>query len=108
LDSIRTIIIWGFGVLMSTPYDQNQKLQPIDAYTGYQVAGFVVLLFGTFVYNDKETGEVYPDTGKPITESLAAPLFRLFGFMKREKGISADDYSERTPLLGKSNKSVNP
>jgi len=111
LDSVRTVIIWAFGVGMSTPYNKSQKLQAIDAFTGYQVAGFVVLLFGTFVYNDKETGEVNPDTGDPIKESLAAPLFQLFGFMKTKKGVPADEWnSERKPLLastGKAASSIN-
>lgn len=102
LDSVRTIIIWVFGVCMSTPYNKDQKLQAIDAYTGFQVAGFIVLLFGTLVYNQKETGEVYEGTSTKITESLAAPLFRPFGLMKRERGVPPpkDKESEKTPLLG--------
>ena len=37
LDSVRTIIIWGFSVLMTTPYGTG-KLQTIDAYSGFQVS----------------------------------------------------------------------
>lgn len=49
---LSAVIIWAVCIGAKDPYNTG-PLQNIDTYTAYQVAGFVVLLSGTFVYNEK-------------------------------------------------------
>jgi drug/metabolite transporter (DMT)-like permease len=55
LDSIRTVIIWGFSLIL-----QWQQFQYM------QVIGFVLLLLGTFIYNEVL---VLPFLGRPEPKS---------------------------------------
>merc|ERR1712046_338022 len=79
LDSIRTVVIWAFCVIATEPYDSSTRLQQITKHTPIQVAGFVVLLIGTFVYNEREIPNSVGYDGKPIKESLIMPLLRGLG-----------------------------
>jgi len=82
LDSIRTVVIWAFCVFATKPYDSKEPLQTLTQYTPFQVAGFVILLMGTFVYNEREVPGVFDANGKQKKETLVAPLLRKLGCMK--------------------------
>lgn len=97
LDSLRTIIIWVFGLIAvdaHTGKKQNwEKFDPTGP--GYlQILGFILLLVGSALYNERE---IYKGGPK---EPLIYPLFRKFGC-----GFArlSSDASERSSLLaGKS------
>lgn len=83
LDSIRTVVIWLFCVFATTPYNSKEHLQALTQYTPIEVVGFIVLLSGTFLYNDREVPGVLDNLGNPVKETLMAPILRKLGCMKR-------------------------
>ena len=99
LDSIRTVVIWAVCVLAPKPYG-GQPLQAVNEYTVFQVVGFIVLLSGTFVYNEKEVGDgILKADGTPKMESLVSPLLRKLGLMKPHESARNMSINERTGLL---------
>merc|ERR1711937_683218 len=100
-DSVRTVVIWVVCVLAPKPYG-DEPLQPTNKYTIFQIIGFVVLLMGTFVYNEKEVGSgILNKDGKPKMESLASPLLRAIGLMKKRDPYGGS-INERSGLLASS------
>ncbi|XP_063675563.1 solute carrier family 35 member F6-like [Bolinopsis microptera] len=45
IDSLRTILVWGFGLCVGWENTNPRRI-------GYELAGFVLLLMGTFIYKD--------------------------------------------------------
>ena len=43
--TLRTILIWGFGLIMGWESTNPKRI-------GFELAGFVLLLAGTFIYKD--------------------------------------------------------
>jgi len=97
LDSLRTIIIWVFGLIAVDAHTgKKQHWEKFDpSGPGYlQILGFILLLVGSALYNERE---IYKGGPK---EPLIYPLFRKFGC-----GFArlSSDASERSSLLaGKS------
>ena len=98
LDSLRTIIIWVFGlVAIDAHTGKREHWEHFDpSGPGYlQILGFILLLVGSALYNERE---IYKGGPK---EPLIYPLFRKYfgcGFAKLPA-----DVSERSALLaGKS------
>eukprot|EP00056_Hartaetosiga_gracilis_P014334 m.240305 g.240305 ORF g.240305 m.240305 type:complete len:385 (-) comp14849_c0_seq1:331-1485(-) len=75
LDSVRTLTIWAYGMIVGW-----------ETFSVLQIIGFVILLSGTFVYNNL----------------VFAPLLRKCGVLKpsaEEYEVDGDDEDERKPLL---------
>jgi drug/metabolite transporter (DMT)-like permease len=96
LDSLRTIIIWVFGLIAVDAHTGKknhwEKFDP--AGPGYlQILGFILLLIGSALYNERD---IVPGLKGGPKEPLIYPLFRKMGlgFAK----LSAD-MDERTSLL---------
>lgn len=77
LDSIRTLTIWAYGMIVGW-----------ETFSALQIVGFIILLSGTFVYNDL----------------IFAPLLRKYGCLKPRLDDDEDKVAiipddERQPLL---------
>lgn len=103
LDSLRTIIIWVFGLIAIDNHtyvgEKNHKAEHWEVFDasgpGYlQLLGFALLLIGSGLYNERE---IAPNSG--LKEPLIYPLFRKMGL----KFAKLPDES-RTALLA--NKTV--
>ena len=106
LDSLRTIIIWVFGLVAIDPND-GSTWESFDASgPGWlQIGGFVLLLTGSGLYNEKDIAGTFDATGKPLKEPLIYPLFRTIGLPFAKLPTNGYSASEASALLGK--KAVN-
>lgn len=87
LDSVRTVVIWSVTILAPVPYGKG-TIAKFNQYSWYQVVGFIILLTGTFVYNEKAVGNgILTPEGKPQMESLIMPLLRAIGVAKKRPSI---------------------
>ena len=68
LDSVRTLTIWAYGLGVGW-----------ETFAGLQVGGFVLLILGTFVYNNL----------------LVVPLMRRYGILKPDP----DEVSDKTYVV---------
>jgi drug/metabolite transporter (DMT)-like permease len=108
LDSLRTIVIWVFGLLATDSHTGSkqhwEEFNPKGP--GFlQLAGFVLLLTGSALYNEREVtgkdGKPIEDqrTGEPLKEPLLFPLLRVFGCIGPVNHATIQ--SEKQALLGK-------
>ena len=76
LDSLRTIIIWVFGLIAVDAHNgKKEHWEHFDpSGPGYlQILGFILLLVGSALYNEREIFKGGPK------EPLIYPLFRKLG-----------------------------
>ena len=101
LDSLRTIVIWVFGLMATNPND-GTHWETFDPSGGgwMQIAGFVLLLTGSALYNEKTIPGAYDADGNLMKEPLLYPLLRVFG-LSVAKLPDASHSSESSALLGK-------
>jgi len=101
LDSLRTIVIWVFGLMATDPND-GTHWETFDPSGGgwMQIAGFVLLLTGSALYNEKTIPGAYDADGNLMKEPLLYPLLRVFG-LSVAKLPDASHSSESSALLGK-------